>query len=214
MKNNIDNIIKQHGLTVVELAKRLNTSEVQIHRLKSGKRKLTLEWLTRISAALDCEVSDLIKTNPNTNEKNQSFQKPAITPIMRKRTCFVVGYVGAGAEVYSVDAYAKGDGMEEVECPSNLNPEDVIALRVKGDSMYPRFEDGDLIFYRRDFYGIDEQCFNNRPCIVGLKDGRNFVKIIKPGTKKGHFNLLSHNAPMIENVKVSWCAKILSITPR
>lgn len=59
----------------------------------------------------------------------------------------IVGYVGAGAEVFSIDDHAKGGGLDEIKSPwSELGP-DAVAVRVRGNSMAPALHDKDIIIY-------------------------------------------------------------------
>jgi len=69
------------GLTLEELATRVHTSNQQISHLEMGKRRLTLDWLLRIAAALDChpwalvdgqDVKEFYCTN---NPDLEEFQK-------------------------------------------------------------------------------------------------------------------------------------------
>ncbi len=51
---------RQHqGLTQSQLAERLGTSQSAVHRIEQGAQNLSLEMLTRISAALDSEIISL-----------------------------------------------------------------------------------------------------------------------------------------------------------
>jgi transcriptional regulator with XRE-family HTH domain len=65
MKNRIKEIRKELHLTQVALADLCDTSMQQIQFLESGKRKLTQEWMERISKALKVEPWHLI-VNPKT----------------------------------------------------------------------------------------------------------------------------------------------------
>lgn len=50
----------QADLTQAALGKLVGTSGVEISRLETGKRRLTLEWVTRLSNALNCETSEIL----------------------------------------------------------------------------------------------------------------------------------------------------------
>lgn len=51
---------KNRGLTMKQLAERTGTSQQQIDRLEKGYRRLTLEWMERLSDALDCRLTELL----------------------------------------------------------------------------------------------------------------------------------------------------------
>ncbi len=124
----------------------------------------------------------------------------------------VVGYVGAGQEIFALDDQALGAGLEAVEAPEGVGRDTMVAVRVRGESMHP-LRDGWLLFYRRDQHGVPEACLN-RLCIVKLADdGPILVKELHRGYRKGHFVLSSWNAPPIEDVRVDWAAPVLSIRP-
>lgn len=123
----------------------------------------------------------------------------------------VVGYVGAGAEVYPFDDHAMGDGLEQVSV-SNV-PDDAVGLIVRGDSMYP-FEDGWVIFYRRDRDGVPSKCINQLCVIRVANDGPTLVKKLRRGSKPKHYNLESWNGPLREDTELEWAAPVLSILPR
>lgn len=121
----------------------------------------------------------------------------------------VVGFVGAGAEVFAVDDHAKGAGLEEVEAPPGC-PKEAVAVKVRGDSMMDRYAEGDTLIYWRQ---LPAQDLLYRTCVVGLEDGRRFVKQITPGEKPGTFTLLSSNAAPRKNERVAWAAPIEWIRP-
>ena len=124
----------------------------------------------------------------------------------------VVGYVGAGQEIFAHDDHALGAGLEEVEAPEGVGKDPMVAVRVRGESMHP-LRNGWLLFYRRDQLGVPEACLN-RLCIVKLADdGPVLVKELHRGYREGHFVLSSWNAPPIENVRLDWAAPVLSIRP-
>ena len=124
----------------------------------------------------------------------------------------VVGYVGAGQEIFALDDHALGAGLEEVEAPEGVGRDTMVAVRVRGESMHP-LRDGWLLFYRRDQHGVPEACLN-RLCIVKVADdGPILVKELRRGYRAGHFVLSSWNAPPLEDVRVDWAAPVLSIRP-
>lgn len=109
------------------------------------------------------------------------------------------GYVGAGAEIITVD---DGAPNEEIELP----PPNAVPVVVRGDSMYPRYFDGEKLFYLPEQRSPDEMI--GRECVVRLDDGRMLVKIIRRGTKRNRFNLESWNAPTIENQAIEWASPV------
>jgi SOS-response transcriptional repressor LexA len=127
---------------------------------------------------------------------------------MQGRTA-VLGHVGAGAAVSVAGTDATGP-LDQIEAPPGLSG-DAAAVIVRGDSMYPTCEDGDVLFYERRT--SDATSLLNRLCIVWLGDERVLIKRLRRGATKGHFNLESANVnmPPIEDANVVSAAPVLWI---
>ena len=124
----------------------------------------------------------------------------------------VVGYVGAGQEIFPHDDHALGSGLEDIEAPGDEWDTPLVAVRIRGESMHP-MRDGWLLFYRRETRGVPEECLN-RLCIVKVADeGPTLVKELRRGYRANEFVLLSWSAPPLEDVRLEWAAPVLSIRP-
>ena len=62
MINNIKLLRKQTGLSQQDLALRMGTTGQQIGHLEAGRRKLTQDWMCRLSVGLGCGLADLFDT--------------------------------------------------------------------------------------------------------------------------------------------------------
>ena len=122
---------------------------------------------------------------------------PTTTPI--------VGHVGAGAEVTPVDDHQLGAGLEDSETPPDHDPE-LVAVRVVGQSMYPFYRDGDLVYYGA--HTPSEDGFLGHECVVKLPDGRVFLKQVERGSAPGLYNLVSYNAPPIADQRLEWASPV------
>lgn len=60
MDHRIEEVMADRGFTQTRLAAKLETLPTQINRLIRGERRLTLDWLQKIAAALECRASDLL----------------------------------------------------------------------------------------------------------------------------------------------------------
>jgi phage repressor protein C with HTH and peptisase S24 domain len=126
------------------------------------------------------------------------------------RTVAVMGYVGAGAEVSPEFEQVPPEGLEQVELPFSLD-EDLIAFRVKGDSMLPIYKhDATIVVYREQKRPLET--FYGEEAAVRTEDGRRFVKTIMRGDGNT-VHLISSNAPPIENVRLAWIGEIFATLP-
>jgi hypothetical protein len=122
----------------------------------------------------------------------------------------VLAYIGAGAEVHTVNDYEPGAASEYVEPPPS-DGSNLVAARIKGDSMYP-MQDGWIVFWKATTEGVDQACLG-KLCAVQIVDGPCLVKIVRPGTQPGLYNLESWNAPPRLNAALLWASPIADIRP-
>lgn len=180
MANRIQERMDELGLRAKDVARRMGTTEATVSRLKNERMELTLTWLRKFSSALECTVGRLV-------------DEEGAVP--------VVGYVGAGEEVYNYDDRGELDWV--VPESGDLETQAVI---VRGDSMYPKFEDGELLFYRQTDH-VASDCLG-RICIVQLADGRTLVKRLRQGSRPGLYHLVSFRAPEMPDCEVLWAARV------
>lgn len=128
-------------------------------------------------------------------------------PSTRPSSVQLVGYVGAGAEIFGIDDHAMGAGLDEIELPSSAPPNSV-AVRVRGDSMMPVYRDGDLIIYNQQLQGEHIVELIGKEAIVRLADGRTFIKTIAKGSNPGTWTLWSYNAAPMTDALVEWAARV------
>lgn len=127
----------------------------------------------------------------------------------------VAHYVGAGDQVFLLD----GDDspVDYIPAPPGFERDKGAAVQVRGESMRPLFEPGDLLFFRqrRDPPRKVED-IPDRPVIVQVEDGPLYVKRLLPGTRRGRFHLLSINplTPILHDQPVESFAVIEWIKPR
>jgi phage repressor protein C with HTH and peptisase S24 domain len=117
----------------------------------------------------------------------------------------IVGYVGAGSEIFPMDDHEKGAALDEIEAPPGAG-QNVVAVIVRGDSMYPAYRDRDRIYYER--YDGPPLDLIGRECVVKLGDGRLYIKTLAGGSAPGLVTLLSFNHPPIVDVVIEWAAPV------
>ena len=175
---------EEKGWSQHELAAATGSSQSTVDRLERGQTE-TSRHLAKILIALGIE------------EQAQS-RVP------------VVGYVGGGQTVFAIDDHAKGNGLDEIEAPAGLA--NAIALIVRGDSMEPKYEDGDIVVV--DKVLLDITSLLGRVCYVKLTDGRCYLKRLAAGSRSGRYSLLSSNAPTIHDVVIEHAYPLAWVKPR
>lgn len=175
-------------MSQTELADKVEAGKGYISELVNGKKYPSLEMLMQIADALDVEASEL-------------FEPTRRVP--------VVGRVGAGASVVLCDAFERGDGLYHVVPPPDLPAKGIVAVEVEGDSMTPLIEDGDILFFTREFFGIDEQAVGH-VAICETDGDLALVKKILPGREPGTYDLHSANDghPPMYGMRLKWAAPL------
>ncbi|WP_395664575.1 helix-turn-helix transcriptional regulator [Methylocella sp.] len=120
----------------------------------------------------------------------------------------VVGKIGAGAEILPEFEQTPEDGLCEIEVPFPI-PADAVAFLIEGDSMWPRYDSGDVVICRSEPSGAEEVI--GAEAAVRTSDGRRFLKRLQRSARSGAFDLESHNAPPIRGVRIEWAAAIQGV---
>jgi repressor LexA len=135
-----------------------------------------------------------------------------ITEYLGLNTVPIMGRVGAGASIEPEHEQVPPEGLGEIELPFPM-AEETIAFEVAGDSMLPKYENGDVIVVFREqrhplstFYGEE--------AAVRLKTGERYLKTIERGKSPNSVNLKSFNAKPIVGVKLEWIGEICVTLPR
>ncbi|MCA6121945.1 S24 family peptidase [Bradyrhizobium sp. WSM 1704] len=124
----------------------------------------------------------------------------------------IMGRVGAGASIEPEYEQVPPEGLGEVELPFPIW-EETIAFEVSGDSMLPKYENGDVIVvYREQRHPLSS--FYGEEAAVRLKSGERYLKTIERGSSTGVVNLKSFNAKPINGVKLEWIGEIALTLPR
>jgi phage repressor protein C with HTH and peptisase S24 domain len=116
----------------------------------------------------------------------------------------VSGRIGAGAEI-SPEIDQSEDQYAEVSFPTS---ESALAFEVIGDSMWPRYDPGDLIICKTQVESRDAA--DGIEAAVLTEDGRRYLKTVRR-VSEDTFDLESYNARPIRNVRLEWVAKVVIV---
>lgn len=188
--------VSSSGRSVREIADKAGVSYEQLKKVGQGKtRSMNADDAVKVARAFGVSVDDFLLGNLG-----------GVVPLVA-----VAGVVGAGAKVQLIDAFEKGNGFFHVQRPEPLKNLPVVAVQVKGDSMVPMYQPGDILFYSRPTHeGIASEDIG-RPCVVEDQSGNAWVKQVRRGTEPGLFHLVSLNpdAETVWDQPIRWAARVL-----
>lgn len=110
----------------------------------------------------------------------------------------VVGEIGAGAAVYPIDTDTTTTTTGHIRAARGFGA--VEALRVRGDSMWPAYQDGDWVFVDNRVASPPLQ--RRKEYIIKTADGRALLKMVEPTADPNRYNLISYNAPPEPDVEI------------
>lgn len=120
----------------------------------------------------------------------------------------IMGRIGAAAEITPDEEQVPPDGLGDVDVPFPI-PDDMIAFEVEGTSMWPRYEAGDIVICRNS--ESDPAALVGFEVAVKTAEGRRYLKRLRTGSKRGRFDLESHNAGPIVDQRIIWASPVYHV---
>lgn len=134
MGNRIKTLRKLHDMTLLQLADKLNVSESTVQRYESGNIKnLKYETIVELANIFNCSPSYVMAWE----------DESSATHTVKGIRVPVYGTVAAGIPIEAIENI-----VDYEEIPDTWRGE-YAALKVKGDSMLPRIQEGDVLIVRR-----------------------------------------------------------------
>lgn len=172
---------------------------------KPGKTKGGLAKAMRVRAGA---ISEILSGE----RRIQASEIQLIIEYLELNSVPLMGRVGAGAVIEPEYEQVPPEGLSTVELPFPI-PEETVAFEVSGDSMLPKYENGDVIVvYREQRHPLAN--FYGEEAAVRLKTGERYLKTIERGRSSTLVNLTSFNAKPISGVKLEWIGEICMTLPR
>ena len=126
---------KRAGLSQKDAADALNISQATLSHYEIGRREPDLATVAAMASLYGVSVDYLLGTGYDTR---------------RTKKIRIYGEVAAGQPIDAVDSSDYDDPNDWCEIPADLaNTGEFFALRIKGDSMSPRMQEGDLVIVRK-----------------------------------------------------------------
>ena len=148
---------KERGLSQERLAELLNCTKQTISNYECNKRRPDYEMLEAIADVLNVPMAFFISKEEQREELDKIYG--IIPPKKRKgRIIPVLGTIPAGVPLEAIE-----DVLDYEELPESMfsGGREYFALKIKGDSMMPRYEDGDVVILRQQ-----DSCESGQDCAV------------------------------------------------
>lgn len=187
----IRGLLEITGWTQAKLAERLGVGQNDVSRWLKGRepRGHTMEAIRSLAS-----------------------QHGLLEDAGRRQSIPVMGYVGAGGDVDPDYEQVPFDGLEQIELPQPIGLlDDPVGFIVRGESMMPRYNDGDVVLVEREPQRSFQSLIGDE-AVITTHTGRRYLKKIMPTDRRGHYKLVSVNAPTIE-ATIRWASPVRIIIP-
>ena len=159
------NVVKElrenMGMLQKELAIQLGVSQPTVSDWEHGKKDPTEENARKIGEIFGCDWRVVLCRRPLREEtaSSNALRVP------------VLGSIQAGVPIEAIEDILD---WEEVPADWARGGKEYFALKVRGLSMYPRYEDGDVVIFRRQ-----DTCESGQDCAVMVNGNKATFKRVK-----------------------------------
>jgi phage repressor protein C with HTH and peptisase S24 domain len=162
------------------------------------RRGITTDTLVALAPVLKTTAAWLLE---GTGEQAQD-------ELVAGNSVAIAGQIIAGAEIKPDFEVVPPEGLYEIELPFPV-PAAAAAFQIEGDSMWPRYDPGDVVICLRQGNSVEEAV--GLEAAVRTSDGKRYLKRIQRGAVLGTFDLESHNGAPIRGVSIVWAAAIQAV---
>lgn len=167
--NKFKELRKKAGLTQIEFAQKLNVDQSTISKWEQDKAIPDIQTLVQLASFFNVSVDYLMgrEQKVDNNVRGMQMERSVIKVP-------VYGTIPAGVPIEMIeDSYIE----DEEEIPSDWlkGGNTYFCLKVKGESMMPKFEDGDTLILKQQ-----DDCESGDYCAVSINHSEcTFKKVIK-----------------------------------
>ena len=186
-KERLDEAMRIRDISAAELSRISKVNEGAISQYRAGKYKASQRSLDKLARALNVSIPWLMGADVPMTDEPSAPTLPSPTITEDTVTFPIVTSVAAHYGGVSDDESATG---EHIEVPAvylkGRKPEDFCAMRVRGDSMYPDFRNGDVVLVLKQTtmnhsgeigvisYGDDEMTIKR----INYADGEDWIELV------------------------------------
>lgn len=159
-------IRKKKNISIKELAERVNVAESTIAKYETLQRQPSLDTVRNIADALHVSTDKLLGHETPNVEKVDINKNLVKIPIY--------GKIPAGTPIEMIDESYVDDYIE-MDAKLLRGSTVYFGLKVKGNSMFPEFRNGDIVIFRQQ-----NHCENGDFCAVSINHTEcTFKKVLK-----------------------------------
>ena len=186
-KERLDEAMRIRDISAAELSRISKVNEGAISQYRAGKYKASQRSLDKLARALNVSIPWLMGADVPMTDEPTAPTLPSPTITEDTVTFPVITSVAAHYDGVSIDESAAG---EKIEVPraylKGRKAEEFCAMRVRGDSMFPAFQNGDVVLVLRQStmnhsgeigvisYGDDEMTIKR----INYVDGEDWLKLV------------------------------------
>lgn len=143
MNNRIRELRQQYKITQSVLAKKIGVAQNTLSYWENGKYDIDNESLQKLADVFNCTIDYLLYRNDNIGDTNL---RPLTAPLSASNRIPVLGKIPAGVPIEAIQEI-----VDEIDISARLASDghEYFALLVTGDSMFPEYQDGDIVIVRK-----------------------------------------------------------------
>ena len=156
--NKLKELRERKNLTQQELAEELNINQQQIARYENNQRNFKQDLLF--------QLADYFKVSINEFFPPANYNKE----IIDTKKIAIYGTIKAGVPLES-----QNDIIDYMEIPREWckGNKELFGLKISGDSMYPKYQDGEIVIFEKD---NDLEKYKNKDCAVMINHTESTFK--------------------------------------
>ena len=165
----LQKLLDERGITATDVARETGISRSSMTDWKKGRSTPKYEKRKKIADMFGVTVDYLDGVSPFPYGEEKNFEVCSESSTV---TIPILGRVPAGIPIEAVT-----DRIGEIEIASPRGDDKYWALKVKGDSMYPKILDGDIVIFQEQ-----QSCENGDICVVRVNGtDATLKKVVKNG---------------------------------
>ena len=165
--NKFKELRKKMNLTQVEFAEKINVDQSTISKWEQDKAIPDIQTLSSLASFFNVSIDYLMGRSPDKNVLGLQLNRSVVK-------IPVYGTIPAGVPIEMIDDSFIED-EEEIPAEWLNTGNEFFALKVKGNSMMPKFEDGDILILKKQ-----DNCESGAFCAVSINHTEcTFKKVLK-----------------------------------